>query len=400
MSRLPNLLLLGASGGVANAVLRLLPEVRDRVGALVLVSRHDRVTGRAGLDHEALRATFVTAEVDPLGDEKGYRALLRAHKADLVVDLTDADSLPLIEATDRAGVGYLNTAMNGSAPTDELLGAVFAARDAGRLSAAAHVLCGGMNPGNVNAWVAHGIAEFGVPARVTHFEFDTSMAKDGWKPLVTWSRAKFLVEAAKDEGGVVLGRGAVERIKPTALANLTDMRPVLEPFVALEEYPSGLPVLHEENVTIGHRFDVPSAFIYSLHPRTMRYLAARDSEAGVVLPDDLALGDNVTVPLDGRDLIGVRLSYPDRQVYYSNGLANAEVSGTSATYHQVAVGVVGATLAWLEGLGKGVHFPEELGASAFPEYLFEKLLVTRHVFAKTPRGLELESRTERVTPTR
>jgi hypothetical protein len=117
MLPLPNVLLLGASGGVANEVLRRLTEVRDRLGRLVLVSRDDRVTSNPGIDHLALRYELKLMNVDPEADEAGYQALLRDCAADLVIDLTDAHSLPLLHATDRAGVAYFNTAMNDVTPT-------------------------------------------------------------------------------------------------------------------------------------------------------------------------------------------------------------------------------------------------------------------------------------------
>jgi hypothetical protein len=78
-------------------------------------------------------------------------------------------------------------------------------------------------------------------------------------------------------------------------------------------------------------------------------------------------------------------------VYYANGVENAAVTGTSATYAQVAVGVMGGLHAWLGGLPKGINFTEELRNSAMPAYVFANLKTERHVFTKNDRGLQLAS---------
>ena len=97
---------------------------------------------------------------------------------------------------------------------------------------APHILCTGMNPGVVNAWVWHGVQHYGIPQEIIHFEYDTSMAVDRWRPIITWSRKEFLTEVAWEPTGLVLdGKPVVYRTN--ALRHRRDMRSILEPVVPL-----------------------------------------------------------------------------------------------------------------------------------------------------------------------
>ncbi|MBI2024629.1 MAG: hypothetical protein HYT03_00870 [Candidatus Harrisonbacteria bacterium] len=386
--RKKNILILGAAGGVANAFLRLLLKRRGLIGKLVLLDRSARLP-------ENPAYTLIHQEIKLPGQEKRYCDILKRYKIDLAIDLTDLDSLPLLKLTDQCGVSYFNTAMNGiGITTDELLDYVFKNRE--KINRGSHILCAGMNPGNVNLWVEHGVAQFGIPERIIHFEFDDSMTPNAWRPLVTWSRAKFLDEAVYEPGGKVLGRDKVEFIKPNALKNMVDMRSLLSPVINLEKYPSGFPILHEENITVGHRLDIPSEFIYAIHPQTIAFMKEKYDEQGTIKVEDLIAGDNVKVPLEGKDFIGVLLRYPDKNVYYHNAIANRDISGTNATYQQVAIGVLVGLLAWLDGLKRGVYFTGDLYKSSAPKYLFDNMVVEEKVFAKNSGVLKLLSHNPRI----
>jgi len=378
----PNLLVLGASGGVARAFLLLLAEKRHLLNALILLDKKEDCLSSPVLDHKKLDYIFIKKEILFSSDDSSYHDILSKYQVSAVLDLTDLDTLPILESTNRAGVAYLNTAMNGvGVTTDKLITSITERR--GEIAGASHILCAGMNPGNVNIWVQNGIRKFGDPEKIIHFEFDTSMTSGEWRPLVTWSRAKFLAEAVYDPGGVALGRGRFKKILPNAIENLVDMEPMLSPILKLESYPSGLPILHEENITIANRHDLPSEFIYSIHLKTMEFLQKTYREKGTIVPDDLILADNASMPLEGQDLIGVVLSYPDKDVYYYNALENKSVRGTNATYHQVAVGVMAALLTWLDGLEAGVYFTGELYDTIYTKYLFNNLKIEEKIFTKS-----------------
>lgn len=385
-----NLLILGASGGVANALLRSLVHYRDRFRDLVLLDKRRTLLDNPGLDHRRLDYTFLHRRLQVPRRETEYRSILKRHRIDIVLDLTDVDSLPLIEATDRAGVSLVNTAMNDNRlPVDVLLERTEAARP--RWRHAPHILATGMNPGVVNLWVREAVERFGVPERIVHFEYDTSCGADGWFPMMTWSVKEFLFETTYDPTGIMLGRNRLQRLLPNALSRRVPMKPILSPVLRLDRYPRGYVILHEENVTLANRYDVPSQFLYAVHPRTMAALDRIFHEKRTVREKDLEHGDNVRRPLVGTDFIGVLLVYPDRKVYLTNVMDNATVTGTNATYSQVIVGIESAFAALLDGLPPGVHFTEDLYDTSFRDYLFSHMRVAQHVFKRTRGDWRLAS---------
>lgn len=374
----PNLLVLGASGGLANAVLHSLVHHRHLFNKLILLDKNKGLLKNPYLDHKNLNYTFIHKEIHPT-KEKEYVAILSKNKINIVLDLTDAETIPLIEATNKLGVDYINTAINDDVRNDsELMGEIFSRRK--KWNKARNILCSGMNPGNVNMWVRHGIEKYGVPEEVIHFEYDTSMSRKG-KALVTWSIHEFLVEDVRDPGGVALGRNKVKLLYPNALAHQVDMKPLLSPILRLEKYPKGCLVLHEENMSIAHKYNIPSKFVYAVHPKTMETLMMIYKKDQDVHQKDLQKGDNLHTVLDGSDNIGVLLRYKGKKVYYFNSISNTSVIGTNATYTQVAVGVFAALFTLLsDKLKKGTYFVEDLYDHHYKNYMFDNLRVQEFVF--------------------
>jgi hypothetical protein len=364
---------------VAQAFLRRLGGRRDQFGALVLLDRNDGVVHNRFLEHSRLRYRFIREAIRFPRDEAAYMQLLRREKIDIVLDLTDMDTLPVLGATDGAGVSYINTALNDAAAgVDKVVAAIHPTRM--RPRRAAHIISSGMNPGVVNGWVMHGVRHYGIPREIIHFEYDTSMAVDGWRPMITWSRREFLTETVWEPTGLV-ERGQVRIFPTNALQNRFDLRPIMEPVAKLSSYPQGFLVLHEENVKLGHILGASSRYIYAIDPRTMRYLVMRWRERGTVRIGDLDVGDNTSIPLGGSDTIGVCLQYtPRRRVYYLNSVANEGVVGTNATCAQVAVGVYAALITRLsERLRKRVYFATDLYDTIYPHVLFSNLRVGHYV---------------------
>lgn len=381
--RRPNLLVLGASGHVAQAFLRRLGGRRDQFGSLLLLDRNDRVLRNRFLDHSRLRYEFVRERLRLPHDGPAYVQLLRRRQIDIVLDLTDMDTLPVFEATDAAGASYINTALNeDSVGIDKTVSAVHPTR--ARRRRAAHIIGSGMNPGVVNSWVMHAVRNYGVPREIVHFEHDTSMALDGWRPMITWSRREFLAETVWEPTGLV-ERGVVRIFPTNGLQNRHDLRPIMGPVVKLPSYPRGFLVLHEENVKLGRALGASSRYVYALHERTMRYLVELWRTQGTVRVGDLEVGDNTSVLLGGADTIGVCLEYArGRRVYYLNSVSNRSVSGTNATCAQVAVGVYAALITLLSErrLPRRVHFPTDLYDTIYPHVQFSNLQVEHFVCAR------------------
>lgn len=394
--RPPNLLVLGASGHVAQAFFRRLGGRRGQFGRLVLLDRSEHVLKDRFLEHGRLRYEFIRHRLK-WPDDGSYREMLRRYEVDVVLDLTDMDTLPVLTATDAAGVSYVNTALNDAkCHVQEMVAAIHPTREEPRQ--APHIISSGMNPGAVNVWVSHGVERYGIPREIVHFEYDTSMAVDGWRPLITWSRREFLTETVWEPTGLVVD-GKLKTLRTNALANREDLRPIMEPVVSLPSYPRGFLVLHEENVKLGQTLGVTSKYVYAIHPRTMAYLVRLWRRKGQVRIGDLEVGDNTSIPLTGSDTIGVCLEYPDQRVYYLHSLANSAVVGTNATCTQVAVGVYAALITLLhEKLAPRVYFATDLYATIYPHVLFSNQRVEHFAFVKRRRSWVLKEHMPELHP--
>lgn len=388
-SKKRNLMLIGASGGVANAVLHYMRNYRGLFGKLVLVDKNRKVLKDKYLDHRHLDYTFIHENIKLPSEEKTYLDLLKKHAIDIVLDLTDMASIEILQATDKAGVSYVNTAMNDEKKTVKEL--VYDVVPRKRFfSGAPHILCTGMNPGNVNMWVRHGIATYGRPKQVVHFEYDTSTPAKGWESMMTWSIHEFLVESVRDPSGIALGRGKIKPLYPNALENQVPLKPVLGPIMPVEKHASGFTVLHEENLSISYKYDIPSKFIYAVNQHTMKHLVRLYEKNRNVYRKQLEMGDNTHEFLQGADNIGVFLDYPDKRVYFFNSVPNMGVIGTNATYTQVAVGVFAALYVLLfDKLEPGAYFVEDLYDTHYKYFMFDNLRVQEFVFKKGKNGLRL-----------
>ena len=376
-----NVLILGAAGHVAKAVLARLSGRSNPFKKITLLDRNEPHSSL--LDAENVQ--FVRRELTFPTDTAKFQKLIRSNEIDLVLDLTDMDTLPVLEATDTAGVTYINTALNDSrSGIADVLSRIHPFRQ--ERWQAPHILSSGMNPGVVNIWVWDAVRKFGTPEEILHFEYDDSTPKDGWKPIITWSRQEFLTEVVWEPTGIV-ENGKVKLFPTNALRNREDMRNVLSPIVHLNEYPEGFTVLHEENLKLGRNLGASSRYVYAIHPRTMNYLVELYEKNGTVRIEDLELADNTRVPLTGSDLVGVRLRYPNKDVYYVHRFGNEETLGTNATCAQVACGVEAAlhTLA-TEMLQPRVYFATDLYETSYSRWIFENMEIEQYVFNRSARN--------------
>lgn len=224
----PNVLVLGASGGLAGALLQLLPTYRDEIGHLILLDQHAHVVESPFLDHQELAYQFVRHTLDEQHLNNDFRDFCRAHDIAIILDITDCSTTPLLNVAQELGTTYINTMLNAehlSVPeVSHLIEQVYYDADD-----QPHLLCSGMNPGIVNVWAAEAIAMYGEPERITFFEYDSSRPRHATGPFITWSRKEFLEEAVVEPSGKVNMDGEFELLRPNAISHLVDMRPVLEP---------------------------------------------------------------------------------------------------------------------------------------------------------------------------
>jgi hypothetical protein len=382
-----NLLVLGASGNVARAFLRRLTGPREYFGELVLLDKSPRVTRDRYLEHRRLAYRFIRHRLSFPADGNYYRHLLRRHRIGIVLDLTDADTLPVLGATDTAGASYVCTSLNDERlNVVDLVNTLHPSRHEARN--APHILCSGMNPGVVNIWVHHAVRRYGVPQAVIHFEYDTSTTIP-WRPVVTWSRREFLTEAVWESTGEVVN-GRPRLFATNSLENRQDLRAIMQPVDGAAVIPRGLLVLHEENLTQGRNLGISSKFIYALHPKTMAHVVRCWRKRGRVRISDLEIGDNTSRPLTGEDTIGVCLEYPRRRVYYRHSLANSAVVGTNATCAQVVIGVYAALFTLLRNrLAPRIYFAGDLYDTTYRHVILGNIHVEHFVFAKRNGALVL-----------
>ncbi len=396
--RPPNLLVVGASGHVAQAFLLRLQSWRHKLGRLVLLDPGERVLQDRFLDHRKLDYRFIQGRLRLPEEINNYHQLLRAHEIDIVLDLTDQDTIPFLAATDAAGVSYVNTALNDARRgVGDVLDSVHPSREDQRK--APHIISSGMNPGVVNIWVWNAVRAYGPPTEITHFEYDTSMPVTGWRPMITWSRQEFLAESVWERTGLVVD-GEIKLLPGNSFEHREDLRSVMEPIIELSSYPRGLLVLHEENVKLGGKLGASSKYLYAVHPTTMEYLEQLWRERGRVDIDDLEIGDNTSVPLQGADTIGVCLEYPDRRIYYLHSLDNSDVVGTNATCAQVAVGVEAALETLLsEPLPPRIYFASDLYDTVYRDVVLKKLRVEHFAWEK-PKAQRGEPRPQTAPSTK
>jgi len=366
---------------VAQAFLLRLQHMRAKFGRLMLLDQSERVTRDPYLAHEKLDYRFVTRRLTLPEDTAHYQDLLMRHAIDIVPDVTDLDTMPILSATDAMGVSYVNTALNdANRSVAEVVDDLHPTREAQRK--AAHIISSGMNPGVVNIWVWHAFQRHGAPDGIVHFEYDDSTPVSGWRPTISWSRQEFLTESVWEPTGLVVN-GKLQMLPGNSLQHREDLRDIMQPVVPLASYPRGLLVLHEENVKLGRKLGASSKYIYAIHPRTMDYLDRLWRECGRVKIDDLEHGDNTSLPLSGSDTIGVCLEYPGKRVYCVHSLANGDVTGTNATCAQVAVGIEAALTTLLsERLPPRIYFASDLYDTPYRNVVFKSLRIENFVFPK------------------
>jgi len=111
-----NLLVIGASGGVATVFLEHLAKHRSLFGKLILLSRKNRIKSNNFINHKKLDYIYIEKRINP-NNKKEYQKILKEHEINIVLDLTDLESLPLLEATNEMGISYINTSMNADNKT-------------------------------------------------------------------------------------------------------------------------------------------------------------------------------------------------------------------------------------------------------------------------------------------
>jgi homospermidine synthase len=352
-----NLIILGASGGVARAMLQLLPEYRKRFASLVLLDKSDSVLHDRYIDHKALNYEFIHLEFNNASIQDIIKKFSEKHKTALVFDMTDYPTLPILSAADSVGFHYMNCSLN-LPEGKSLLHFVEDMEDlAIRFRNGMHVLSTGMNPGVVNHLIKRGVAEHGIPDEVIEMEYDSAKPRiDSGKPFITWSKVQFLNEAIRWDSGHCNSHGIYVETKKNALNTLVDTKQYLEPIKDLEQYPVGMTVAHDEIIAMCNILKVPGKFVYAIHPDSFNRLHKMVGLNRIVHEENVVFEDNIVTPLDGSDFISVWLMYDSKDICYHVEVEHQNVKGTNATLFMVAIGAIAALIDSLDNpLEKGVY---------------------------------------------
>lgn len=380
-----NLLILGASGDVAHSTLVYLKNHRHLFNNLILLDKveptSDSFENLTEVDGKFIKFNILKKK------KKEFAQILKKYKPDIVLDLSDADTEMVAEVVFEYGkASYICLAFctENPAPLAEALNEWIDRQSKKEKPKMPHIFFTGMNPGCVNTWAAIGVKKFGVPERITEFEYDTSkFMKHHKEKMVTWCIPEFIIEVVEDPAEIILGNHKIKSLYPNGLSHNKDLEPLFKPIFKLKSYPKGCIICHEECVTLGNRWDIKCEFIYSVNQETMQYIKNLYNKNGKIEEKDLILGKNFDDPLTGSDNIAMRLDYKDRAVYYFNQGINENLKECSGTDFQVTVGVYAALLSLVyDDLPGGIYYPEDLIDKFFPKFVTDNMMIQEFVFEK------------------
>ena len=375
-----NLLVLGASGGVANAFLGILPKYRSQFGLLILLDRDDKVTKSTCLNHKELDYIFIQSNLKKENVDNTLRELYEKYSISIVLDLTDYDTLPILSATDSLGLSYLNCSLNS-----EYSSMGHFVEDSNdffkRFNKNIHVLSLGMNPGIIHHLIVKGVLEYGLPNEFIEIEYDSSIPKDKpKKPFITWSKKQFLNEAVWGPAGYCGDGGQYIETEEKAVNTLVDTKKFLAPIKKLRVYPQGMIVPHDEVITMSRILEIPGKFIYAIHPSSLSELVKVSNKKSFVKEEDIDYIDNISEPLLGSDCIGVWLKYVDKNICYFFDVQNSKIHGTNSTLFLVGVGVAAGLIDYIQNplLENGVYSALELNNENFLKIVSEHVEIKKY----------------------
>lgn len=370
----------GSGGGVAKAVLSVLDHsIADPDSPLYHRLTNSRIhcidQQQRPLSHynsccPNLAPSLKLHQFD-LNDRSKLLQHLQATGTQLVVDLSWADTITVMECCNELGIAYVNTALENKEVDDmpELESFTLIersirfeeARDSfTRLKA---IIGSGMNPGIVQ-WMAHKLIGMHpeeqplgcyIVERDSTFYADRSLA-EAETIYSTWSADCFLDEAVLN--------------LPMFVSKQTPLFLYYQPFelefdVTLGAIQfKGCLMPHEESITIARQYGVESGFIYQVNDVTTAAIREHLNDSDVLWDWKQKVLDPADGELSGEDLVGVLLVYKDKERYMYNVSSSETIYplfGTNATYWQVACGVYGAiSTLLLDAVAPGVYWVDEL----------------------------------------
>jgi homospermidine synthase len=371
----------GSAGGVAKSVLSILNQSvlndKDPIHRIIKQSTIHLI------DHKQKESLYyqklfpnltnqmVIHQFDLKDKEQVIDHLTNTNTA-IVIDVSWADTVEMLQCCDQLGIKYVNSALENTFiddneeqfagfPLIERISYFENHKDTFVNTTA--IVCSGMNPGVVQ-WMAFELMNQytnEMPLGCYIVEHDTSFFKDksqAKKDVIytTWSPECFLDEAILCYPMFMKNR--------TPLFLYEDVYNIEFKVTLGNKQFYGCLMPHEEVYTIGKMFDMESGFLYKVNDHTTKIIRDHLDNTDDLWDFEMEVLDPLVAPLTGEDLVGVLLVYQDKERYMYNVLDNERIFAqykTNATYFQVACGIYASlSVLLLDQIPKGVFYVDEL----------------------------------------
>ncbi|MGE7092278.1 saccharopine dehydrogenase NADP-binding domain-containing protein [Lysinibacillus sp. NPDC048646] len=385
--------ILGSGGGVAKALLSILNKtVRDKsapINAAIersfihLIDKKQISKKSFEELYPNLKDQLVVHQLD-LNDKKKLMDHLKETNTSVVVDVSWADTVEMMQCCNQLGINYVNTALeNPFIDENEELYEGFGLIERIRhlekhkagISNAVAIICSGMNPGIVQ-WMVFELLKGSAndPLLGCYIvEHDTSFYKEKNKAMknviyTTWSPECFLDEAILSY--------PMFMSQSTPLFLYEKVYDIEFKVTLGEKQFYGCLMPHEEVYSLGKMYNVESGFLYKINDHTTELICKNIDDVDKLWDFEMKVLDPQDATLEGEDLCGVLLVYKDSEKYMYNVLTNEEIFSqyqTNATYFQVACGIYASLSVILkDNIANGAYYVDELlkhTTNQFGDYL-------------------------------
>lgn len=374
--------ILGSAGGVGKSILSILNKSvidgKDPIHHMIKSSRIHLIDNKQREESyytslfPNLKDQIALHQFD-LKDTTNLKNHLKTSNTSVVMDISLADTLEMLQCCDQLGINYVNTAVgNTMVDESEDLYEGFTLIEKMKIidkkknifSNSSAIIGSGMNPGVVQ-WMAiellKGDSSEDIPIGCYIVEHDTTFYKNKKFArenviYTSWSPAGFLEEAVLSYPMFMKHRNALFLYE-----NVYD----IEFKVTLgDKQFYGCLMPHEEVFTLGQLFDMECGFLYKINDHTSEIIRSNMANVDKLRDYEMKVLDPLEAALEGEDLAGVLLVYHDKERYMYNVSRNDTSFSQyklNATYLQVACGVY-ASLAvlLLDQIPKGAYYVDEL----------------------------------------
>jgi homospermidine synthase len=372
--------ILGSAGGVAKAILAILNQaVQDKSDPIYhIISKANfylidinqkEITYYNNL-FPNLKGKINLLQFD-LKDKKQFYKHLKQTDTKLVIDVSWADTIEILECCNKLGVYYINSALeNTMVDEDEsLYGFPLTERferfeeKKDNFTQTKAIIGSGMNPGVVQ-WMALKLLNENnndKPVACYIVEHDTSFYKNKEviKPktiYTSWSVECFLDEAILSYPMFVRNHIPLYMYDDVYASEY-------KVTLGNKEF-SGCLMPHEEVLTLGSLYDMEIGFIYRVNEFTTELIRNNLSDVDKLWDWQQNVIDPSKGEVIGEDIVGVLLVFEDYEKYIYNGMKSSEIYPlykTNATYFQVACGIyAGLSSLLLDEIPLGVYYVDEL----------------------------------------